>query len=135
MIEMTLHEVLFEVIIGLSSKINKKALKRAIEEHQGDYNHTLKRYYDLAHYIKEDNRIWYDFIWLESEEDYNYIKSLHYPPKRYKKLYNYKRGELEPIRQKDTRFGMEVSNGYYHRFSYLFDVYQYIEMNDIHVID
>ena len=135
MIDLTLEETLIEVIFGISSKVNKKALKRAIDEDLDDYNHTLKTYYDLAHYIKEDNRIWYDFIRLESEEDYQYIKSLHYPPKRYKKHYNYKRGELEPIRQKDTRFGMEVSNGWYNRFSYLFDVYQYIEINDIRIID
>jgi len=135
MIDLTIEDVLIEVIFGISSKVNKKALKRAIDEDLDNYNYTLKRYYDLAHYVKDDNLIWFEFINLNDEEDYQYIKSLHYPSKRYKQPYNYKRGELEPIRQKDTRFGMEYSNGWYNRFSYLFDVYQYIELNNIRIIE
>jgi len=135
MIEFKKRDLLIEVIEGVSSRINYKALDRALSYDVDDLNYTLKRYYDEAHYIKENNFMFWEFMELNDEEDYQYIKSFSYPPKRYKKLYNYKRGELTPIKQRDTRFGMEFSNGFYTRFTYLFNVYEYVSLNKIKVID
>jgi len=123
--DLSVTELLTEVIIGISSRINKKALKEVTEDfHQhGDLNGTLKAYYERVHRHAPD---FYQFMELnnpdlEIKEDYG--------AKIYKKAYNYKRGELEPIRQRDTGFGMVYGYGWVNRWSYLFDVNEYVRVN------
>ena len=122
-----LRELLNEVVDGLSKHKSKIAIEYALDRFNGDYNHLLYDYYQRAHRTHENQsayHIFYEMMRLNDEEDYQYIKSLG--AKRYKTPYNYSIKPY-PIKQRDTRFGMEMSNGFYNRWSYLFDMYQYIE--------
>ena len=56
MLEKTVYELLSEVIQGISSNLNKKALKEVIENNPySDYNELLKAYYDRVHRMTENN--------------------------------------------------------------------------------
>ena len=150
-----LRELLNEVVDGLSKNKSKIAIEYSLERFNGDYNQLLYDYYQRAHrthessypafyemmrlndeedyqYIKSRITAFYEMMRLNDEEDYQYIKSLG--AKRYKKPYDYNLKPY-PIKQRDTRFGMEVSNGFYTRWSYLFDMYQYIEAQCYEVYD
>lgn len=128
-----LRELLNEVVDGLSKNKSKIAIDYALERFNGDYNQLLYDYYQRAHRTHESSYpAFYEMMRLNDEEDYQYIKSLG--AKRYKKPYDYNLKPY-PIKQRDTRFGMEVSNGFYNRWSYLFDVYQYIEAQCYEVYD
>lgn len=128
-----LRELLNEVVDGLSKNKSKIAIDYALERFNGDYNQLLYDYYQRAHRTHESSYpAFYEMMRLNDEEDYQYIKSLG--AKRYKKPYDYNLKPY-PIKQRDTRFGMEVSNGFYNRWSYLFDMYQYIEAQCYEVYD
>jgi len=64
MIELKKRNLLIEIIEGVSSRINFKALDRALSYDLDDLNYTLKRYYDEAHYIKENNFMFWEFMEL-----------------------------------------------------------------------
>jgi hypothetical protein len=127
--ELHIEELLTEVIIGVSSRINKKALKEVTEDfHQhGDLNGTLKAYYNRVHGHAPD---FYEFKELNSPEDYLEIRQ-DYGAKIYRKPYNYKQGQLEPIRQRDTGFGMIYGYHWVPHWSYLFNVDEYVRVNRI----
>ena len=125
--DLSVTELLEEVITGISSRINKKALKEVTEDfyQHGDLNGTLKAYYERVHRHAPD---FYEFMKLKGVLDYLEIKQ-DYGAKIYKKAYNYKRGQLEPIRQRDTGFGMVYGYHWMPRWSYLFDVNEYVRVN------
>ena len=120
-----LRELLIEVVEGLSKHKSNIAIEYALERYNGDYNQLLYDYYQRAHRTHESNHpSFYEMMRLNDDEDYQYIKSIG--AKRYKTPYDYT-SKPYPIKQRDTRFGMEMSNGFMNRWSYLFDMYQYIE--------
>lgn len=131
-------ELFTEIIEGISSRINKKALNEVLEEHGGgDLNETLLKYYERAHYLSDERkRDFIEFMYYEDDEDFESIKeSTTYGVKRYKKPYNYKRGELSPIRQRSTGLVGLYSNGFVSWASYLFDVYEYVRINNLKVLN
>ena len=133
MIVLSERELLSEVIDGISSKLNRKALDEVLDSSH-DLNEVLYNYYQRAHYISPESRTYYSFesVDLSQSEDVEYLEDLG--AKKYRKAYDYTRGNLEPIRQRNTGFGAEVSNGWTSRWSWLFNVYKYIEHNSINVI-
>jgi len=137
MLNLTTQEVLTEVIIGMSSKINKKALRETIEEYSDcrDLNEVLFQYYQRVHRIEQSSYNLHDFqeINLEDPDDVEYLQSLG--AKKYKKPYDYTRGYLQPVKQKNTGFGAELVFGWVSRWSWLFNVYKYLEVNNINIQD
>ena len=125
--DLSVTELLTEVITGISSRINKKALKEVTADfyQHGDLNGTLKAYYERVHRHAPD---FYEFMELKTPEDYEEIKE-DYGAKIYRKPYNYKRGQLEPIRQRNTGFGMVYGYHWMPRWSYLFNVCEYVRIN------
>jgi len=132
MIKLTERELLSEIIEGISAKINRKALDEVLDS-SFDLNEVLYNYYQRAHYLKPDPHYYYSFesVDLSDAQDSDYLKELG--AKRYRKAYDYTRGNLEPIRQRNTGFGAEWSTGWVSGWRWLFDVYKYIEHNNIHV--
>lgn len=137
MIKLNERELFTEVIEGISARINKKALSEVLDEHGGcDLNETLRKYYERAHYLSnERKREFVEYMLYEDEEDFEFIKeSTTYGVKRYKKAYNYARGQLEPIRQRSTGLIGLYSNGFTSWASYMFDVNEYVRINKIKVL-
>jgi hypothetical protein len=136
--KMSRFEVLETVINGMSRKVNKKALKRALDFHNDrkNLNYALKHYYEDIHSINNGFR-YYEFV---SVNDFNNIDEFKtflkgYNVKWYKTPYNYNMNNLQAIKQKNTGFVMVYSNGYYSHGSYLFDVNTFIDENDIEVME
>lgn len=128
-----LRDLLIEVVEGLSKQKSRVAIEYALERYNGDYNQLLFDYYSRSHHTHENQSpSFYEMMRLNDEEDYQYLKRLG--AKRYKTPYDYSLKPY-PIRQKDTRFGMEMSNGFYNKWSYLFDMYQYIEAQGYEVYE
>jgi hypothetical protein len=136
--EMTVYEMLEKVVSGISSNVNKKALKEIVKNNysdmfDNDYNYILKAYYDRVHRMTYKNTFT-EFITIddfENENDFKqYIKD-NYNIKWYKKQYNYNMHALEPIKQKNTGFIIAFNNGFMSRGSYLFNVNKFINVNNI----
>lgn len=138
MLEKTVYELLSEVIQGISSNLNKKALKEVIQHNPcSDYNELLKAYYDRVHRMKKSNYTFYEFVSINDFEDENEFKAFlkDNNMKWYKNKYNYDINNLQPIKQKNTGFIILVNNGYTTYGSYLFNVNEFIEYNKIEVIE
>lgn len=136
MIQLNEKELLKEVIEGVSARINIKALNEVIDEHGGgELNDTLRKYYERAHYLSDERkRDFVEYMLYEDDEDFDFIKeSTTYGVKKYKKPYNYKRGELQPIKQRSTGLVGLYSNGFIAWASYMFDVDEYVRINKIDI--
>lgn len=137
MIKLNERELFTEIIEGISARINKKALSEVLDEHGGcDLNETLRKYYERAHYVSDESKRYFiDYMLYEDDEDFDFIKkSTSYGLKRYKKPYNYTRGELSPIRQRSTGLVGLYSNSFTTWASYMFDVNEYVRINKIKVL-
>ena len=131
--KLTKYEVLKASINKVSKLFNNKALNEVInnEVYNNDLNDLLFKYYKRVH--KAPDLYFYDITSYEDIEDLKYdIKVLK--GRFYKKLYNYKGFHYEPIKQKNTMCMIERSNGFYNHVSYGFDVYKFIDVNNIEVI-
>ena len=131
--KMTKYEVLKASILKVSKTINNKALNEVInnEVYNYDLNDLMYRYYKRIH--RKSDPFFYDIREHENINDFiEDIKSLK--GKVYKKVYDYKGFHYEPIKQHNTMCIIETSNGYYNYVSYAFNVYKFIEVNNIEVI-
>ena len=140
---MQLYDMFETVILSISNgRLNKKALKETLEDFRNkfmlyaedgeSFNHALFSYYEKVHGQKDSMKK-QAFMNLYCTADYEFIKEC-YNAKRYKNKYDYSIMNLQPIRQKDTAFGIEYSNKFGHTsFSYAFDMLQFIRKNNIHV--
>lgn len=136
MIKLNEKDILKEVIEGVSARINMKALNEVVEEYGGgELNETLRKYYERAHYLSDERkRDFVEYLFYEDGEDFDFIKeSTTYGVKKYKKAYNYARGELQPIKQRSTGLVGLYSNGFIAWASYMFDVDEYVRINKIDV--
>ena len=139
MLKMRKKEVLTHVIKGISKRLNKKALNEVLEmnKYQYDMNELLKAYYDRVHRMNND-RIFYEFLSVHDFDNISefktYIKE-NYNMKWYKKDYDYNINTLQPIKQKNTYFIIVKNNGFVSHASYLFNVYDFIDYNNIVIID
>lgn len=135
MTKMTTKDLLSEVIIGVSRKLNKKALQRAIDLDYHDLNETLFAYYKDVNRLEHLQLLGFHEVDTSDPEDVDYIRSMQ--GRIYKKPYNYKRGKLGPIKQKNTGFIAELCNhsGFHTWTSWLFDCYKYLSINDIELSD
>lgn len=137
---MQLKDVFKVVIEGLSSNINMKALNEVLEGvtsdnlRYNDLNELLYNYYMRAHYRKNDFHF-KDFISSDDfsnlDEFKDYVKNEG--AKWYKKMYDYNINNLQPIKQKNTKMVMVYSNGFYNHVSYLFNMYEFIQVNNIKI--
>jgi hypothetical protein len=132
-----------DIINGISSKFNKKALKHVLEyekeniisHYQDDkYNDILRLYYLKSRYQDLHDPNFQVYINIQDEKDLQDLKQ-DYRIKRYKTKYNYDKDALQPIKQKNTGLLIEYCNGFTTYFSYGFDVYQYIAFNNYNVIE
>ena len=135
MIKLTTKDVLSEIITGVSNKLNKRALQRAIDLEYYDLNETLFAYYKDVNRLDHLELLGFHDVDTSDPEDIEFIKSMG--GRIYKKPYNYKRGQLQPIRQKNTGFIAELKAfpGFRTWSSWLFDCYSYLSINDIELID
>jgi hypothetical protein len=134
--QMTVKQVLASVILQLGSKLNKKALNEVIENDcTGDLNDMLFSYYYRARNIKKP--MFYGFISQLGEtqkEWYQTIDGLKndiQTVKKYKTAYDYVNGGK--IKQKDTGMLVEINYGYYSHFSYVLDVYKWLQCNEVSI--
>lgn len=140
---MQLYDMFETVILSISNgRINKKALNETLHGFEykfmmhpfdGDsFNYALFSYYQKVHRQKTlHSQI--AFMNLYCTSDYEFIKR-HYNAKRYKNKYDYSIMNLQPIRQKDTAFGIEYKHSNRNEsFSYAFDMLKFIRTNNIHV--
>lgn len=131
-------EFLERVIKGVSSKVNKKALKEVIENSGGkSLNGIMFNYYERINSINKASQVnnHIEFVYreeFENNKDFeDYIKET-FGAKRYKTPYNYK--ELGKVKQRNT--GLFI--GYYHAYGnhygfYAFDCYKYAKENNINI--
>lgn len=135
MIKLTTKDVLTEIITGVSRKLNKKALQRALDLEHYDLNDTLFTYYKDVNRLDYMELLGFHEVDTKDPEDVDYIRSMR--GRIYKKPYDYRRGHLEPIKQKNTGFVAELMNasGFMTWTSWLFDCYKYLSINDIELID
>lgn len=147
--KMHLHDMFETVILSISNgRINKTALDETLKDFRYKYmrypsdgesfNKALFKYYNRIRYVdRHETRVTAQFVNLYCTEDYETIKN-EYDAKRYKNKYDYSIMNLQPIRQKDTAFGIVYTvmsdYGVSHSFSYAFDMLQFIHTNNIHVI-
>jgi hypothetical protein len=133
MMKLTKYEVLKASILKVSKTLNNKALHEVInnEVYNHDYNDIMYRYYKRIH--KKTDPYFYD---IREHEDINDlkedIKSLN--GVIYKKLYDYNGFHYQPIKHHNTMCIIETSNGFYNHVQYAFNVYNFIEVNNIEVI-
>lgn len=121
-------EILNTCIMQVSGKVNKKALDRSIKS-GGNLNDIMLSYYlDISR--ASNDRIYRDLIYrddLTQKEWYEVIKS--YNGKCYKTPYDYVNGNK--VKQKDTGLLLVQSNGFVTWSSPVFDIYQWLDANDI----
>ena len=129
---MKAYDILSKAILQVSTRLNKKALKEALEDFGTyDLNTTLYHYYLKAHYQKAP--VFYHIYTFDKNdpedlEAFNEtIKDLRM--KKYKKEYDYKNDKA--IKFKNTYAILEQSNGWNYFGSYVLDVYQFIEAHNI----
>jgi hypothetical protein len=133
MIKLTKYEVLKSSILKVSKTLNNKALHEVInnEVYNNDYNDIMYKYYKRIH--RKPDLYFYD---IREHEDINDlkedIKSLN--GVIYKKLYDYNGFHYQPIKHHNTMCVIETSNGFYNHVQYAFNVYNFIEVNNIEVI-
>ena len=133
MMKLTKYELLKASILKVSKTLNNKALHEVInnEVYNHDYNDIMYRYYKRIH--KKTDPYFYD---IREHEDINDlkedIKSLN--GVIYKKLYDYNGFHYQPIKHHNTMCIIETSNGFYNHVQYAFNVYNFIEVNNIEVI-
>jgi|LGOV01.1.fsa_nt_gb hypothetical protein len=136
--KMTLNELLTEIIKGISSKINKKALNEILSGPGcTDLNEYLFKYYNRVHGIKLQSNLSYEFISMldaDDEKEFNeYIKE-NYNARIYKQQYNYNCLEPYPIKFKYTGLVIGYNNGFTRWAQWAFDVNQYVKHQQIIVI-
>jgi hypothetical protein len=133
MLKLTKYEVLKASILKVSKTLNNKALNEVINNHVNDFddlNTLMFKYYARLHRM---NVIYYDIRYHEDINDLKEdIKSLN--GVIYKKLYDYNGFNYEPIKHHNTMCVIETSNGYFNHIQYAFNVYNFIEVNNIEVI-
>jgi hypothetical protein len=133
MMKLTKYEVLKASILKVSKTLNNKALNEVInnEVYNHDYNDLMYRYYKRIH--RQPDLYFYDIREYEDindlKEDVKSLKGVIY-----KKLYDYTGFHYQPIKQHNTMCIIETCNGYYNRIQYAFNVYNFIEANNIEVI-
>ena len=132
----TVYDLFYEVIEGVSGKVNKKALHEILDNNQYcyDYNYLLMSYYNRIHGVKNTS----NFMGFISINDFNdivefkdYIK-LNYNSKWYKNDYDYK--NIGKCKQKNTGLLIGFHNGSHVWSSWVFNVDEFIEVNNIEVI-
>lgn len=131
--KLTKYEVLKASIKKVSKRYNDKALNEVInnEVYNNNLNDILFRYYKRIH--RTPDLYFYDITSYDDIDDFKHdIKALN--GRFYKTPYNYKGFHYEPIKQKNTFCIIEKSNGYYNNISYGFNVYKFIDVNNIEVI-
>ena len=134
--EMTLNEVMTEVIIGVSNRINKKALKEVIaaNECNRDYNDILFAYYQRVH--RNDDDLSFEFIYQANFKDSKEFKAYckeYFNTRFFVKTYDYK--NIKPIKFYNTGLIIGYNNGWRSWSSFAFNMYQYIETNKIEVVE
>ena len=121
-------EILNTCIIQVSGKVNKKALQRSIDD-GGNLNDIMLSYYTDK--LKMNNfRIYRDLVYRDNltiKEWHEVIKS--YNGKCYKTPYDYVDGNK--VKQKDTGLLLVSTNGFYTSCSPVFDIYQWMDVNNI----
>lgn len=129
-----------EIIVGVSGKVNKKALNEVLEayiNYQASYidlNELLFNYYSRIKSTtsKESHRV--EILtqdeFTSKEEFNNHIKK-YYNAKIFKNDYNYKK--LGKVKQKYTGLVIGYSNGFASWCSPGFNVYEYMRVNDIRI--
>jgi hypothetical protein len=138
--QIEINELRFEfletVIKGVSSKVNKKALKEVIEDNETkSLNGVMFEYYQRINSINKASQVnnHIEFVYreeFENNKDFeDYIKET-FSAKRYKTPYNYK--HLGKVKQRNT--GLFI--GYYHAYGnhygfYAFDCNQYAKVNNL----
>jgi len=129
-----LYDLMEEIILKVSSKVNKKALREVLENFDDwdDLNYILINYYNRVHRVKNDNLV--DMVYLEDfeneEEFITEIKNL-YNAKIYKNKYDYENGGK--IAQKNTGLVLIYDNGFRTWSSWAFDVYKYLVAKGLEV--
>ena len=121
-------EILDNCIVQVSGKVNKKALQRSIDK-GGNLNDIMLSYYLDISRVSND-RIYRDLVYrdnLTQKEWHEVIKS--HNGKCYKTPYDYVDGNK--VKQKDTGLLLVQSNGYITWSSPVFDIYQWLNANDI----
>ena len=133
MIKLTKYEVLKASILKVSKTLNNKALNEVINNHVNDFddlNTLMFKYYTRLHRM---NVIYYDIRYYEDikdlKEDVKSLKGVIY-----KKLYDYTGFHYQPIKHHNTMCIIEKSNGFHNHIQYAFNVYNFIEVNNIEVI-
>ena len=120
--------ILENCILQVSGKVNKKALQRSIDK-GGNLNDILLSYYlDISRV--SNARIYGYLVYRDNltiKEWHEVIKS--YNGKCYKTPYDYINGNK--VKQKDTGLLLVQSNGYMAWSSPVFDIYQWLNANDI----
>ena len=129
-----MYELLEEVILKISGKVNKKALRTAIKRRR-DYdledgftlNHMLKDYYDYIHNIDTSNTIC-KFFHVKDKDDFKDIKEAFNVESGvyYKKPYDYLNGGK--IKQRNTGFVVVHIGAFMSRIQWVFNVYEYIKV-------
>lgn len=134
MTDITMKDLFIEIITGISKRINMKALEEILWDNYEDYNEALAAYYRRAHYEKEHPNMFRELTHIDTkdQDDHDYLKGFE-SGKIYKTRYDYRRGHLQPIKQKDTGLIEEWNNGFIGGFSWRFDVYEYLAVNNLHV--
>ena len=122
------ESILNTCIMQVSGKVNKKALQRSLDE-GGNLNDIMLNYYLDISRASNDNVFRY-LVYRDNltiKEWHEVIKS--YNGKCYKTPYDYVNGNK--VKQKDTGLLLVSINGFYTSCSPVFDIYQWLYVNDI----
>ena len=123
---LTLNELMIEVVGAMTKYVNKKRIKEVVNyflDNGGEWyelNTLLVDYYN-----KVDG-----YVFVEVYEDID-LSSDDYTVRKYKKVYDYTRGNLKPIKGFNTGCVVEYTTTTTWRQAWGFNLKKYVDVNNI----
>lgn len=122
---LSLNDLMVEVVGAMTKRVNIKRINEVvnnfIDDGEGDDLNSLL----VAYYNNVD-----DFVDVEVYEDID-LSSDDYTVRKYKKVYDYTRGNLKPIKGFNTGCVVEYTTARTWRQAWAFNLNKYIEVNNI----
>ena len=123
---LTLNELMIEVVGAMTKYVNKKRIKEVINNFLDDGG----GYYDLNSLLVNYYNKNCDYVDVEVYEDIE-LSSDDYTVRKYKKVYDYTRGNLKPIKGFNTGCVVEYTYPMTWRQAWGFNLIEYVDVNNI----